>query len=219
MKFSGNKQTDFQILNRLEDKDLVSFGSTNKYANALMNDQTFWMNRNINKYGKYVPLEAMKHCKGDRDWSEYYIELSKKERSKYPEYDWAKAHQNKRTDILSVIEYYFHPKVKLIKDDLDEYYLASGGKAGWIPKLMGKSLFYWPNGNLRASGDYFYGRKTGEWKEYYENGQLDTVKHYTFEIHPKMDGEFLKYDLDGNLLIKEIWTQGKITERLFTKKD
>ena len=74
---TGNKNLDIDILNQLDDKDLVSFCKTSKYANQLCNDQILWQRRTIDRWGDIIPLEMMKKYKGDKIWSDYYIELSK----------------------------------------------------------------------------------------------------------------------------------------------
>ena len=78
---TGNKNLDIDILNQLDDKDLVSFCKTSKYANQLCNDQILWQRRVISKFGDIIPLDIMKKYKGDAKWSDYYIELSTKMKS------------------------------------------------------------------------------------------------------------------------------------------
>ena len=70
---TGNKDVDRKILNKLEDNDLVKVCQVNKQANTLCNDQVFWMNRVFNRFG-YVPGDILRKYKGDRSWSEYYIQ-------------------------------------------------------------------------------------------------------------------------------------------------
>ncbi len=73
MKLTGNKDVDRKILNNLEDKDLVKFCMVDKKAQSLCNDQVFWMNRVFDRFG-YVGGDVLRKSKGDRDWSEYYIQ-------------------------------------------------------------------------------------------------------------------------------------------------
>ncbi len=70
---TGNKDVDRKILNELDDKDLVNVCQTNKKANSLCNDQVFWMNRVFQRF-EYVGGDILRKSKGDRDWSEYYIQ-------------------------------------------------------------------------------------------------------------------------------------------------
>jgi hypothetical protein len=45
MSFTGNKDTDFLVLNQLLDNDLASVCSANKYAKKLCEDEGFWKRR------------------------------------------------------------------------------------------------------------------------------------------------------------------------------
>lgn len=76
--FTGNKATDIIILEKLNDNDLISVCSTNKYLNDLCNTEYFWMNRTLAKFpflgtgeeivNRYIPEGV--------GWKEYYIWLS-----------------------------------------------------------------------------------------------------------------------------------------------
>ena len=48
---TGNKDADLLILDKLDDKDLVSFCLVNKDANRLCSIDSFWKNRLLKKYG------------------------------------------------------------------------------------------------------------------------------------------------------------------------
>lgn len=69
---TGNRNIDMKILNELEDEDLVRICSVNKKADKICKDQIFWMNRILLKFPE-VPLNVLKKNKGNRTWSEYYI--------------------------------------------------------------------------------------------------------------------------------------------------
>ncbi len=70
---TGNKNLDFKILNKLDDIDLVNLCQTNHQANELCNNQTFWLNRILNRF-PYLGLDVLKQYKQERSWSQYYIE-------------------------------------------------------------------------------------------------------------------------------------------------
>ena len=76
---TGNKNIDIKILNELEDVDLVKFCQVNKQANSICKDQVFWMNRVFNRFG-YVGGNILRKYKGNKSWSEYYIDLIKYKR-------------------------------------------------------------------------------------------------------------------------------------------
>src|SRR5665647_265046 len=51
-KFTGQKDTDLIILHSLNDQDLGHFCSTNKYIKTICDDDLFWRNHIVKKYGK-----------------------------------------------------------------------------------------------------------------------------------------------------------------------
>ncbi len=73
MNLTGIKDIDFKILNNLDDSSLVQYCTTNKEANKVCNNQIFWMNRTIKTF-PYVNIETLRKYKGNRQWSEYYID-------------------------------------------------------------------------------------------------------------------------------------------------
>ena len=66
--FTTNKDVDIDILNRLDDEDLVSFCSVDKYANSLCNDEEFWKRRVVTKYGKYLKPEVIQKYVTGKKW-------------------------------------------------------------------------------------------------------------------------------------------------------
>ena len=70
---SGQKDADFIILSKLNDKDLLSVCVTNKYANRLCNNEDFWRNRFISKYD----AEYMKYKLENRSWKRFYLLITK----------------------------------------------------------------------------------------------------------------------------------------------
>ena len=97
------KDVNMEILNKLDDKDLLSFCSTDKYAKSICNDQIFWQRRVISKYGKYLDIDTMRKYKEDRSWSEYYIELTKKLNSQHLGYEMSKAMEFGREDLIILL--------------------------------------------------------------------------------------------------------------------
>ena len=70
---TGDMNIDMKILNELPDIDLINACRVNKKADEICTDQNFWLNRILVKFPG-VPLEVLKEAKGDRTWSQYYIE-------------------------------------------------------------------------------------------------------------------------------------------------
>ena len=72
MLLTGVKDLDMKILNELDDVDLVKMCQTNRAADSICTDQSFWLNRIMTKF-PYLSLEILNKYKGDQKWSEYYI--------------------------------------------------------------------------------------------------------------------------------------------------
>jgi len=73
--FTGLKDTDLLILMELEDKELFEVCSLNKYLRSLCNNDYFWYNRIVKKYGE-KEIEVAKQ-KNNSTWKKYYIHLIK----------------------------------------------------------------------------------------------------------------------------------------------
>ena len=74
---TNNKDTDRLILNRLDDKNLVIFCSTNKsWRNLYFTDEILWMTRTYQRF-PYLSSDLIKKYKKDITWREYYIRLIK----------------------------------------------------------------------------------------------------------------------------------------------
>ena len=66
---------------------------------------------------------------------------------------------------------------------------------------------YHANGALRSTGAVnAYGQKTGEWKEYYNNGRLQAAGSYAYG---EFDGKWEGYFLNNKLQYKRYWKAGK----------
>lgn len=77
--FTGLPQADILILNELSDKDLISVCSANKYLNDLCNNESFWLNKVLNKYsgklGSGIDIKN-KYMPEGTTWKEYYLWLN-----------------------------------------------------------------------------------------------------------------------------------------------
>lgn len=71
-KFTGNKDTDWLIINSLDDDSLVSLCSTNKYFRSLCNE-AFWEKRARERLDDY----AIRMKDKDISWKEYYLKTIK----------------------------------------------------------------------------------------------------------------------------------------------
>jgi len=71
MSFTGQRDTDLLIMEKLDDYNLFKFCATNKYTRNLCENEIFWRNRLISKFGK----ESLKFKIPNRTWKNYYLKL------------------------------------------------------------------------------------------------------------------------------------------------
>ena len=123
LKFTGNRDTDFIILQSLEDKDLPQFCAVNSYVNDLCKDDLFWKRRFFLRYGNLLGKETdiIEDYKPiNVSWKDYYIWLnSAVDGDLFFVYIHADAIG--RVDVLKVLEYNY-PE---IFSDMDEVYILS----------------------------------------------------------------------------------------------
>ena len=101
MNLTGIKDIDFKILNNLDDSSLVKYCTTNKEANKVCNNQIFWMNRVLKTF-PYVNVEILRKYKGNREWSEYYIDDLRKINSSNADGYLRKGSKEGRIDIVII---------------------------------------------------------------------------------------------------------------------
>jgi hypothetical protein len=101
----GSKDIDFEILNFLNDKDLLSTALVSKKANHLLREETFWMRRVFDLFHGALTREQIQEFKRQKNgWKKYYIDLVLKLRTRYPCYTFAVALEGKRYDIAHLLE-------------------------------------------------------------------------------------------------------------------
>ena len=202
---TGSKDVDFEILNKLDDKDLIVFCSTSSEAKTFCEDQTFWQRRVIDRFGKYLSLDTIRIFKADRKWSDYYIELATKVRG-YSPYEAAKALEYGRKDIEELLRKMKGTKIEFIKLTDREFYRDEK------KRLQGKYKFFWRKGQLREEGDMLNGLKIGKWVKYFPNGNISTIQNYNKKS--EHDGEQFNYYFNGELNIYELWENGVLLKRV-----
>lgn len=72
-------------------------------------------------------------------------------------------------------------------------------------RLHGKSISYYPRGELFAIMNFKNGRLHGEYKEFYMNGQIKIDTNY---INGRIDGYEKEYDENGNILSNDFFVNG-----------
>lgn len=81
--FTGNKNLDLIILGNLDDKDLFNVCIVNKYANNLCQNELFWKNRFIQKFGR----KASQYKPVNRIWKNHYLKVVS-DLSKFSDKPW-----------------------------------------------------------------------------------------------------------------------------------
>lgn len=93
-------------------------------------------------------------------------------------------------------------------DDLEVYYYPNGqikatGRV-WEDKTIGEWKFFYPNGQLSAQGNMIDNCKRGKWVEYYENGQVSMDVQYSDYDCLILNGKRTEYFESG-----QIWAIGQ----------
>ena len=77
MNFTGNKDTDYEILYHLDDYSLSKICRLNSYMKSLCNNDTFWYNKTMKRFSFVLGGESniRKFQQGFINWKGYYISL------------------------------------------------------------------------------------------------------------------------------------------------
>ena len=71
MTLTGFRDTDFLIMEKLDDKSLLNLCLTNKRASVLCREQNFWKRRFVSKFGE----TAAKYKPEQRSWKNHYLKV------------------------------------------------------------------------------------------------------------------------------------------------
>ena len=100
--FGKVKDVDFEILSKLNDRDLGKLRATDKYFRDLCKNDTFWRNRTINRFAKYLGgVEGLQKYFIESKlttWREYYISIIDFLESKYTK----QSRFQKRPDLIKL---------------------------------------------------------------------------------------------------------------------
>ena len=69
--FTGMRDVDFMILDKLNNKSLSSCSLVNKYIHKLCKEEIFWLNKYIKLFGE----ESKKYKPETRNWMEQYLKV------------------------------------------------------------------------------------------------------------------------------------------------
>jgi hypothetical protein len=98
------------------------------------------------------------------------------------------------------------------------YYWYYSGKinmnqGGYSGKLVhGKYEVFNKSNKLICSGNFSYGLKEGEWKEWYPGGTIKSVTNFHNGL---INGEYFSYDEKGKLISKETYDEGELNGRSY----
>lgn len=141
--FSKIPDVDLKIMADMDDRTLLEFCQTSKYARTLCNNELFWKKRLIRKYGLFNKNE-------DRTWKEFYLKIIY------------------YLDEYSLGEALYHISIKGLKNlDLIRFFIARGANInqGLFGASKGgdKNLvkFYVDNGATNLLTAYIGARSAG----------------------------------------------------------
>lgn len=76
--------------------------------------------------------------------------------------------------------------------------------------LDGEYKVFYPQGDLRESGDFWMGLKTGEWRTWFPGGALQSIEHWSAgEKH----GLFEQYDANGKAVNSEEYSHDQLSSQ------
>ena len=132
----GSKQTDLEILKYINDCDIKSVCLLNKYANKILNEEKYWIQRFFYIYGSFIDSLDVKKFKIGKNWKQYYIDVTSYIKSPFPYYSMAIATSLNRIDIFEILRNMV--KIKPVKGVLKrtgraiECYYTRDGEIGGI---------------------------------------------------------------------------------------
>jgi hypothetical protein len=126
--------------------------------------------------------------------------------------------------VLNFIEYVVYVDVltteKKIKPNDELYYFWFKGdnikrtRGGFEGKLLhGEYIEFYANKDLKEKGNFIYGLKTGEWKKWYPEGQLECIIRWR---NGTMKGKFIQFDLNGDVCMKGYYKDNKLNGKIIT---
>lgn len=83
--------------------------------------------------------------------------------------------------------------------------LLAEGKYDERGRKQGIWKYFWPDGTLKATGNYINDAKDGPWKYYFEDGSLEQEGVYVYD---QQDGVWRWYFVDGELRLEQEFLEG-----------
>lgn len=167
--FTGLPATDILILNNLSDLELINTCASNKYVNELCNNESFWLNRVIKRYGASLGSgENMKQYLPDgTTWKQYYIWLRDLDN------DIVKMYQTEqmfdRSDLTILLDHpgYLNNNAHAIISMLDNYGSLANAHSISTPRIIAIVLIKY---------EKIHGRPSPSMREILNNGFITEDK-------------------------------------------
>lgn len=142
MKFIGINDIDLIILNHLDDSDLRNIYLTNKHFNNLSNNENFWRNRVIKRFGEFLTVIEIenfhnKYIDKLSTWKSYYISLANFIKTGYV--------SSKRNDIMILHMKISERTIEMEREIVKYFHYLVQGKYGTDDKwkrLLNQDLIY-----------------------------------------------------------------------------
>jgi hypothetical protein len=237
----GIKQTDYEIFKYIDDKDIRSICLLNRYANQIINEDNFWLERFFYKYGEYIENVDIKKFRHGKNWRDYYIDVYKYINDPFPYYSSAMASFFKRYDVLSIFENMLKIEnvknviVKHKEENELEYFYTRDGTSDGIKE--GYHYTFYLDELTDLNFNYlFISRKTNKTEKIYKNGNILSKIVYenknkileiiygnkginTIKWNKKGVKIYEENDFNGQKQIKEWFVDGKIKSEKFYHND
>jgi hypothetical protein len=127
----GTKDTDFEIMKYVEDKDIKKICLLNRYSNQRMNSESFWIQRFFQKYGIYLKDININDYRLEMNWKTYYIQIKQYVEFMFPYFSSALALSANRYDICILLNKMRNiNNVVKIEDENSIYYTRDGTQNG-----------------------------------------------------------------------------------------
>lgn len=192
----GVKDTDFEILKHVDDRNIKNLCLLNRYSNKTINSDSFWIQRVFQKYGKYLENTRLIDYKGDRTWKEYYIEIKQYVENDFPYYYSALSLAAQRYDLFLLIGKMRQAIVRQVNLSNEEtnsvYYTRNGQEEG-----------------MKEGYEYVFNKGSTE-ERIHKSGRLlqetiSTGNKKVRKIYDRNEIHIYKWKNDGPLLHKEIF--------------
>lgn len=185
----GTKDTDFEILKYVEDKDIRKICLLNRYSNQTINSEKFWLQRFFQKYGLYLKNMDINYYRSEMSWKKYYIQVNQYVNCFFPYFSSALALAANRYDICVLLNKIrkINNVIKIEKED---------------------RVFYTRNGNIDGikEGEETVSNKTNNIKRLYQSDKL--LKEIIYKNNVIKSIKI--WDQKNSCMLYEKWNNGTI---------